>query len=347
MEKAKDKTEAGLRDRPRRRVRPAVVAVLSAAALVGCALGAFLAGSSSVSAPELLTWLSGGDVSDAAKSILVNVRLPRVLAALLAGSGLAVAGAIIQAVLDNPLASPNVIGINSGAGLAVLLAASVVPGALWLTPLAAFAGALLTALIIFGISLGANTSRLTVVLAGIAITTVFGAGMNTILIVDPDAYVGSSSFLVGGLSGVLLSDVAWPAAYLLAGMVAAMVTAPVLNIMSLGDDSAHSLGIRVGAWRLGLLGLAAVLAGAAVSFAGLLGFVGLIIPHLVRFFVGYDNRWVLPLSAVVGAVFVVVCDMLARVLFAPYELPVGILMAFLGGPFFIYLILRNRRGGLD
>ena len=149
------------------------------------------------------------------------------------------------------------------------------------------------------------------------------------------------------LSGVLLSDVGWPAVYLVGGLAAAFALSPVLNIMALGDDSAHNLGLRVGAWRMGLLALAAVLAGAAVSFAGLLGFVGLIIPHLVRFFVGYDNRWVLPLSAVTGAVFVVLCDMLARVLFAPYEVPVGILMAFLGGPFFIYLILRNRRGGLD
>ncbi len=330
-----------------RRMSPALAAVLCAAALVIASAAAFLVGSSAVSAPELVAWLTGGEVSDAAKSILVNVRLPRVLAALLAGSGLAVAGAIIQSVLDNPLASPNVIGINSGAGLAVLLAASLAPGALWLAPLAAFAGAMVTALVIFGISLGANASRLTVVLAGIAITTVFGAGMNTVLIVDPDAYVGSSSFLVGGLSGVLLGDIGWPAAYLVAGMVLVMLLSPVLNIMALGDDSAHNLGIHVGAWRLGLLALAAVLAGAAVSFAGLLGFVGLIIPHLVRFFVGYDNRWVLPLSAVAGAVFVVLCDMLARVLFAPYEVPVGILMAFLGGPFFIYLILRNRRGGLD
>ena len=185
MEKVKSASETELRDAPKRRARPGVVAVLSAMVLVGCALGAFLVGSSAVSAPELLAWLSGGEVPESAKSILVNVRLPRVLAALLAGSGLAVAGAIIQAVLDNPLASPNVIGINSGAGLAVLLVASLVPGALWLTPLAAFAGALVTALVIFGISLGANTSRLTVVLAGIAITTVFGAGMNTILIVDP------------------------------------------------------------------------------------------------------------------------------------------------------------------
>lgn len=323
------------------------VAVASVAVLAAVTAAGFLAGSSSVSLGDLLAWATGGDVSAAAKSILVNVRLPRVLAALLAGGALAVAGAIIQAVLDNPLASPNIIGINSGAGLFVLVAASVFPQVLWLPPLAAFLGALVTALVVFGISLGANTSRLTVVLAGIAITTVFGAGMNTILIVNPDAYIGSSTFLVGGLAGVLMDDLLWPAVYIAAGLAAALFAAGKLNIMALGDDTAHALGMNVGACRLAMLGLAAVLAGAAVSFAGLLGFAGLIIPHLVRFFVGHDNRMVLPLSAVAGAAFVVVCDLLARVLFAPYEVPVGILMAFLGGPFFIYLILKNRRGSLE
>ena len=312
-----------------------VATVVSVAVLVAATVAAFLVGSSSVSLGDLVAWATGGDVAASAKSILVNVRLPRVLAALLAGGALAVAGAIIQAVLDNPMASPNIIGINSGAGLAVLVAASVFPSAL------------ATALVIFGISLGASTSRLTVVLAGIAITSVFGAGMNTILIVNPDAYIGSSSFLVGGLSGVLMGDLWWPALYIVAGLAAALVAAGKLNIMALGDDTAHALGMNVGATRLAMLGLAAVLAGVAVSFAGLLGFVGLIVPHLVRFFVGHDNRWVLPLSAACGAAFVVLCDLLSRIMFAPYEVPVGILMAFLGGPFFIYLILKNRRRDLE
>ena len=327
--------------------RNIVVVAATAVFLAAVTAAALMLGASSVSLPELATWLLGGDVSATARNILENVRVPRVLAALLAGAALATSGALIQACLDNPLASPNVIGVNSGAGLAVLLAASLVPGALWLTPLAAFIGALATALIIFALSLGTGLSRLTVVLAGIAITTVFGAGMNTILIVNPDAYIGSSAFLVGGLAGVLMDDLWWPAVYIVAGLAAALLAAGKLNIMALGDDTAHALGMNVGACRLAMLGLAAVLAGAAVSFAGLLGFVGLIIPHLVRFFVGHDNRIVLPLSAVSGAAFVVVCDLLARVLFAPYEVPVGILMAFLGGPFFIYLILKNRRGSLE
>ncbi len=315
--------------------RNIIVVAATAIFLAAATAAALTLGASSVSLPELTAWLVGGDVSDMARNILENVRVPRVLAALLAGAALAASGALIQACLDNPLASPHVIGVNSGAGLAVLLAASLVPGAL------------ATALIIFALSLGTGLSRLTVVLAGIAITTVFGAGMNTILIVDPDAYVGSSTFLVGGLSGVLMRDLAWPAAYIAVGLVAALAGAAKLNILSLGDEAAHSLGVNVRAVRLGMLAVAAVLAGAAVSFAGLIGFVGLVVPHLMRFFVGHDNRWVVPASALAGAAFVVGCDLLARVLFAPYELPVGILLAFIGGPFFIYLILKNKGGGLD
>ncbi|MFR3091052.1 MAG: FecCD family ABC transporter permease [Eggerthella lenta] len=236
------------------------------------------------------------------------------------------AGAIIQAVLDNPLASPNIIGINSGAGLFVLIAASVFPSALWLPPLAAFAGALATALIIFGISLGASTSRLTVVLAGIAITSVFGAGMNTILIVNPDAYIGSSAFLVGGLAGVLMDDLWWPAVYIVAGLAAALLAAGKLNIMALGDDTAHALGMNVGACRLAAEASPPCWR-ARPSASQACGVRGLIIPHQCGSSSG-DNRIVLPLSAVSGAAFVVVCDLLARAA-APYEVPVGILMAFL------------------
>ena len=151
--------------------RNIIVVAATAIFLAAATAAALTLGASSVSLPELAAWLVGGDVSDMARNILENVRVPRVLAALLAGAALATSGALIQACLDNPLASPNVIGVNSGAGLAVLLAASLVPGALWLTPLAAFIGALATALIIFALSLGTGLSRLTVVLAGIAITT--------------------------------------------------------------------------------------------------------------------------------------------------------------------------------
>jgi len=321
------------------------VSASAVAALVVAAIAACVVGSSSVGFADIVALLTDGEIANSARSILINVRFPRVVSALLAGSALAVAGVIIQGVLDNPLASPNIIGINSGAGFFVLMAASLLPHLMWLPPLAAFVGALISAVFIFAIAMGARASRLTVVLAGIAITAVFGAGMNTILIVDPAAYVASSTFLVGGFhSGIHFSQLIFPACFIVPGMIVAVLVAGKLNIMALGDQTAHSLGMNVARTRLLLLALASLLAGAAVSIAGLLSFVGLIIPHLIRFLVGHDNRIVTPLSAMAGATFVVACDMVARVLFAPYEIQVGIIMAFLGGPFFIYLILRNRRG---
>lgn len=314
--------------------------------LVASCVGGAVLGSSSVGAQDLAALIAGGEVDGMSRNILVNVRLPRVAAAVLAGAALGCAGAVIQGVLNNPLASPNVIGINSGAGLAVLLVSSIAHGAYALLPLAAFGGALVTAVIVFAIAAQAGTSKISVVLAGMAITAIFGAGMNTVLIVDPDAYIGASGFLVGGLSGVQVRDLAFPAFYIAVGLALAMLLARRLNTLSLGEDIAQSLGMSVGAMRLGSLAVAAVLAGAAVSFAGLLGFVGLIIPHLMRFFVGHDHRLLLPASALAGAGFVTMCDLLARVMFAPYELPVGILMAFLGGPFFVYLIVGKRGEGV-
>ena len=324
-----------------------IAAIASALFLVVATLAALLFGASSVGLEDVIALLFGGEVSEATANILLNVRFPRVAAALLAGAALAVSGALIQAVLDNPLASPNIIGVNSGAGCTVLLVGSLLPGFAFLLPFAAFGGALLAALIIFAIAYSANFSRLTVVLAGIALSTVFGAGMNAILILDPDAYTAAGTFLVGGFAGSLSTKILWPSVFIVVGLVGALFCTKRLNILSLGDATAHSLGMRVNLNRLVILALAALLAGAAVSFAGLLGFVGLIVPHLVRFLVGHDNRAVVPLSAIVGSGFLVACDLLSRIIFAPYELPVGILMAFLGGPFFIFLILKNRRVAHD
>lgn len=322
------------------------VAALALLALLACALLALCTGSSSASVGDIVALLSGREIAPVTYNIIVNIRIPRVVAALVAGAALSVSGALIQAVLDNPLASPSVIGINSGAGLAVL-AVSACPAFVndpprELLPFAAFAGALVAAALIFAIASRAGVSRLTVVLAGVAINAVAGAGMNAVLIVAPTVYIGSSTYLVGGFSGVLIKNLIAPAALTVAGIVAAYLMAPHLNVLSLGAEAAHGLGMRVGAVRIGALALAALLAGAAVSFGGLIGFVGLMVPHAVRRFAGHDNRAVIPLCAVGGAAFALLADTIARTAFAPYELPVGILLSLLGGPFFIYLIMAKK-----
>ena len=308
-------------------------------ALAGVVFAGLALGSSSIGASDVVAYATG-NASDMAVNVLANVRVPRVLGGVLAGAALAEAGALIQATLNNPLASSNIIGVNAGSGLFVLLFACVAPHALGVSAAGAFLGALASALLVFFVSLYAGASRLTIVLAGMALTSIFTAGMNAILIFNPDAYVNSSGFLVGSISGVIASELVIPGCAICVGLLVAAGQGTRLNILSLGDEGAHALGLM-------LLSLAALLAGAAVSFAGLIGFVGLVVPHIVRFFVGHDNRRVLLLSPVAGAILVCACDTVARTLFAPFEIPVGICMALIGGPFFIYLILRSRKGEVD
>ena len=314
--------------------------LLTASAFLGLFFGA-----SFISPSKLLLVLLSGQSEDPVYRIFMTVRLPRVLGGMLAGSGLAVSGAILQTVLNNPLASPNIIGVNSGAGLFVLLTSLLFPGAAGFLPLGAFLGALLASLLILLIAKNSNMSQLLLVLSGFVINSLFTAGMNAILILFPDAYVGAGNFLAGGLSGVTLPTLFYPAFCILGGILAAYCCTRGLNLLNLGGDRAVILGMNVPILRCVAIVIAAVLAGAAVSFAGLIGFAGLIIPHGVKLFIGTDNRIVLPGSALLGGMFVILCDLLARTLFSPYELPVGIFMSLVGCPFFLYLILKSRKRG--
>lgn len=324
------------------RRRLLVIGITAALVLVAVVAGLCL-GATSISVSSLFRALQNGTTRDPVYRIFLHIRLPRVLGGLLSGSALAVSGVLLQTVTQNPMAGPNIIGVNTGAGLFVLLCAMLFPTAYTALPTAAFLGALLTALLVVLISMGAHLSKITLVLTGIAVSSIFGAGMNAIMIVDPDAYIGSSVFLVGGFSSVTQQSLVLPAIYIGIGLVLAMLLSGSLNVLALGDQTARSLGMRVNAVRFFAVAVAALLSGAAVSFSGLLGFVGLIIPHAFRFLLGNDNRFLIPASALGGAAFVVLCDLAARTCFSPYEIPVGILMSFIGGPFFIWLVLRSRR----
>ena len=313
---------------------PALCALLLLLALASVCLG-------SVRVPlrDVLSALWGGEVPPRSYNIIRHVRLPRVLAALLVGAALSVSGAVLQAVLMNPLAGPNIIGVNAGSGFFVLGAAVLLPGRWDIIPLAAFAGALLACGIIYGLAVTTGASRITIVLAGVAVSGFFGAGSDAITTLVPDAWTGASTFLVGGFAGVTMENVRFALWYIAAGLALALLLSHDMNILALGEETAQSLGLSVKLCRLLFILTAAVL----VSIGGLLGFAGLIVPHAARFLAGEDNRVLIPASALLGASFVVGCDLLSRLLFAPYELPVGILLNFLGGPFFLWLLLRERR----
>lgn len=215
--------------------------LLSLVALAAVMFASLSLGSSTIGATDVAAFVMG-NASDMANNVLANVRVPRVLGGVLAGAALAEAGALIQATLNNPLASPNIIGVNAGSGLFVLLFACVAPHALGISAAAAFLGALASALLVFFVSAYAGASRLTIVLAGMALTAIFTAGMNTVLIFNPDAYVNSSGFLVGSLSGVMVSELAIPGIMICAGLILAMGQGTRLNILSLGDEGAACAG---------------------------------------------------------------------------------------------------------
>ena len=311
--------------------------------LTACVLSLGL-GAVTLGPGEVVQALLSGDTGSTAGRIVHFVRLPRLCAALLCGSALAVSGMVIQTVLHNPLASPGVIGVNSSAGLAVALICAVAPSAQALSPLAAFLGALAGVGLVVGIAQSTGASRMTLVLAGVAVSNLLGASIDAVVTLVPEALTGITDFRIGGFSGVTMEALAPAAGMILPGIIAVLLLSREMDVLSLGEELAQSLGLRVGPVRFVLLMLAALLAGAAVSFAGLVGFVGLIVPHAMRRLVGEESLPLAAGSALGGACFVTVCDLLARTLFAPYELPVGIVLSFAGGPFFLWLLLR-RRGG--
>ena len=313
-----------------------VLALVSA--LLSMCLGAV-----SVSLGDVLSALLGKG-EGAAVQIVRYARLPRTCGCLLAGAALAVSGAVIQSVLDNPLAAPNIIGVSSGAGLGAAICGALAPASAGALPPASFAGALAAVLLVLFIGEKTGASKLTLVLAGVAVSGMFGAGIDAIVTLAPDALAGYTDFRIGGLANLSMSRIVPAFWVILAALILVFSLAGELDVLLLGADTAQSLGLRYKPLRLVLLTLAAALAGAAVSFSGLIGFVGLIVPHIMRRLMGEDSLPLLAGCALGGAACLTICDLLARLLFAPYELPVGIVLSLAGGPFFLWLLIRQRGG---
>lgn len=273
--------------------------------------------------------------------IIWNVRLPRTIAASLTGTCLALSGSILQGVMRNPLASPNIIGVSSGAGLMTLIVLILFPEFYFLAPLGAFAGALLATMFIYFLAWKDGSGPNRIILAGVAVSSLLGAGNNAIMTFYPDKVSGIIGFMVGGLSATNWNDVFTILPYAFAGVIMVLLIQNKLNILMLGDEVATGLGINVERTRFFFIIISSLLAGAAVSVVGLLGFVGLIVPHMTRLFIGSDYRYLMPASIFTGSFVVVICDTLARTMFAPVEIPVGIIMSALGAPFFLYLLRRK------
>lgn len=308
-----------------------------------CALLGIRYGSAALPIDRVIFGLLHPGSTDPAARILWVVRLPHVAACLLAGWGLAVSGVLLQTATGNPLAGPNIIGVNAGAGFATVLGMCFAPMAYRLYPLMAFCGAFVCALVIVFLSNRAGGGKVTVVLAGVAISTLLSAGISLLKLLYPDLSVAYNYFSVGGVSGVGFDDLLIPGCIIAAATVLAFLLASRLNLLCLGDALAGSLGLRVKLLRTAALLLASAAAGAAVSFAGLLGFVGLMVPHIAGKLLGsQDLRRLLPASALLGGSLVVLSDLVGRVAFAPSEIPAGVVTALLGAPFFFLLLMQRR-----
>lgn len=320
--------------------RMTVVLVFLGAALAALVLSMAF-GSADITIAKIWHTLWSSTLRDTQDMVIWNIRFPRNIVAALVGANLAVAGAILQAVMKNPLADPQIVGVSSGAGLAGVIILILFPSWEYLVPMVAFVGALAAALMVYALAWRNGIRPTRIILAGVAVAAFLGSGISALLVFYGDRVQGALLWMVGGLSAR-----SWPQVYVLApytvvGLILAFLGSRRLTILSLGDETAKGLGLPVEQTRFMMTAVAAFLAASAVSVAGLIGFVGLVIPHIARMIIGTEYRFLLPGSACLGAAVLVVSDTLGRVLFSPVEVPVGIIMAFFGAPFFLWLLRRD------
>lgn len=280
--------------------------------------------------------------------VVEQLRLPRIIVAALVGMALGIAGATMQGLFRNPMADPGIIGVSAGGAAGAVLSIALGLSRLFFLalPLFAFLGAMGAAFLVYGIAIaGGRVSMATLLLAGVAVSAFLGAVISAVLVLVPsnEALREILFWLAGGLDSRSWDHVHLSAPLILAGSALIVILARDINLLMLGDDDAKSMGVRVGVIRPILIAAASLVTGVAVAVSGTIAFVGLVVPHMLRLVFGPDHRVLIPVSALGGASFLVIADTLARVVVQPAEFRVGIITAFVGAPFFIFLLVHNRR----
>src|SRR6185436_2001852 len=327
------------------------VAVLLLSALLAVAIGAVripLRTLIELLLTRFTTASHSAATSQAFETILFEIRLPRVVLTALTGAALASAGAAYQGLFRNPLADPYLVGVAAGAGLGATLSLFFKSPTTFLglsaVPISAFLGALVTvALVTFTAQVGRTTPLSTMLLAGVAIGSFASAFATFLMLLDPDGLRRAFNWMLGGYTAGGWQPVGLVLPYLMVGLIVLQIHARALNVLQLDEEQARQLGLNVERVKLILVAAATLMTAAAVAFGGLIGFVGLIVPHTLRMLGGPDYRRLIPLSALGGAAFLIVADLIARTVLAPTELPVGIITALAGAPFFILLLRRVKR----
>ena len=283
------------------------------------------------------------DADEAAMLILYGVRVPRTLAGIFCGIGLSVAGLLMQEALNNKLAAPSIMGINNGAGLFALIGSCLLQGSIVARGVFSFVGAMISIALVWLISLYSGSRKNTMILAGVAVSAVMSAFTNLIITLRPDSVTDKAAFQLGSLQSIPGSLLIMTSVCVIIGSIGAILLAPGMELLSLGDEMAMGLGLSVKTYRHTSVFLAAFLSAAAVASCGLISFVGLIIPNLVRRMEQEKSRTQVLLCAVWGGALVLFADTLARIMFYPYELPVGMILSVLGAPFFILMIISRKK----
>ena len=328
---------------------PALAALVVVAFLLGVGIGAV--GIAPVQVLAIVAGHAGVDLgieyTRQEDAIVWAIRLPRVILAVLVGAALSVSGAALQGLFRNPLADPGLIGVSSGAALGATTSVALglnVLGVVTL-PVFAFLGGVGTAVVVYAVARhNGRTEVVTLVLTGITLNTFAGAGTAMLTYVADDQQLRAVVFWsLGSLGGATWTSVGTAVPFVAVGLALALRWGKALNLLVLGEREARHLGVDTERVRLELIALTALMTGAAVAFAGVVGFVGLIVPHLIRLLAGPNHRLLLPASALGGAALLLLADLAARTMVSPAELPLGVLTAFLGGPFLLFLMLRTRR----
>ena len=285
-----------------------------------------------------------GEENNEIKTIILGIRLPRAIVSMLTGASLSLAGCMVQILVRNPLADPYIMGIASGAAFGAFFIFIMAPsGALFLLPLFAFLGSMLAFILSLTLAKFAGETPLSVILAGVAIGSGFSSLVTILLFIFQEKTHGLFLWLFGTFTMSRWSEV-WPILAVASfGIFYSLVRAKQLNILMLGENYALQLGVNVKKLRRELLAISCLLTGVSVSFSGIIGFVGLISPHISRLLVGADHRLVIPASLIIGSLMTTLADLIARIAIAPAELPVGALISLVGVPFFIYLLVKSRR----
>lgn len=296
-------------------------------------------GSVSVSLKEIFDGIinnSGGK-----GGIVRDIRIPRVIMAVLVGANLSVAGVLLQGVMRNPLADPGITGISSGAGLVVMIVMLYFPTATSAIPLFGFLGGILACILIYLLAWKNGIMAVRIILAGIAVNAMLGGATSMISILNSESLSGVLTWLNGSLGNKSWLQVKMMLIYTVVGLVLAIPLSKSCNILALGDKNTKSLGFNPNVLRIVISMVAVFLAGISTAYVGIIGFIGLVVPHISRMLIGSDHKILIPFSALFGSLVLLIADTLGRTLSAPYEIPVGIIMTVIGGPFFLYLLRKD------